>query len=69
MKNYEFDDWEHQANDTVPHPIATHRRQELTEKATEIILVAEEKESLCDRIARLFEWVEHGQVYPINTFK
>ena len=42
-------------DDTVPHPIAAHRRQELTEKATEIILMAEEKESLCDRIARLFE--------------
>lgn len=66
MKHIE---WLEMDDDTVPHPIAAHRRQELTEKATEIILMAEEKESLCDRIARLFEWVEHGQVYPINTFK
>lgn len=45
-------------DDTVPHPIATHRRQELIEKSTEIILDAEDKESLCDRMARLFEGVE-----------
>lgn len=45
-------------DDTIPHPIATLRRQELTEKATEIILQAEEIETLCDRLARLFQDVE-----------
>ena len=51
-KQHEMDD------DTIPHPIATHRRQELIEQATEIILEAEDHESLCDRINRLFQDVE-----------
>lgn len=62
-KLHEMDD------DTIPHPIATHRRQELVEKATEIILVAEDHESLCDRINRLFDGVENGQTYTVNTFR
>jgi hypothetical protein len=52
-KQHEMDD------DTIPHPITTHRRQELIEKATDIILVAEDHESLCDRINRLFDGVEN----------
>lgn len=62
-------EWLEMNDDTIPHPIATLRRQELTEKATEIILQAEEIETLCDRLARLFQDVERWQVYPINTFK
>jgi len=62
-KQYEMDD------DTIPHPIAAHRRQELIEKATEIILVAESHESLCDRMNELFQDVENGQTYPVNTFR
>lgn len=62
-KQHEMDD------DTIPHPIATHRRQELIEQATEIILEAEDHESLCDRINRLFQDVERWQIYPVNTFR
>lgn len=47
-------------DDTIPYAIREHYRQ---------IDVEEEKETICDRIARLFQDVERGQTYPINTFK
>lgn len=68
--NYSYMEKLHEMDDdTIPHPIATHRRQELVEKATEIILVAEDRESLCDRMNELFQDVENGQTYPVNTFR
>lgn len=63
-KLHEMDD------DTVPHPIATHRRKELTEKATEIILTAEDRVSMCDRLQAYFQDFEPGMNFmPTNTFK
>lgn len=64
MEKHEYED------DTVPHPIATHRRQELTEKATEIILVADDKETMCERLQAYFQDFEPGMNFiPTNTFK
>lgn len=64
MEHHEYED------DTIPHPIATHRRQELTEKATEIILGAESRETLCERMQAYFEHFEPWMNFlPTNTFK
>jgi hypothetical protein len=63
MEKQEYED------DTIPHEILAHRRQELIEKATNDIIKSEEKESICDRRARLMQDVEVGQNYPVNTFK
>lgn len=63
-------EWLEMDDDTIPHPIATHRRQELIAKATEIILVAEEKETMCDRLQAYFEDFEPGMNFmPPNMFK
>lgn len=63
-KLHEMDD------DTVPHPIAAHRRQELIERSTEIILTAENRESMCDRLQAYFQDFEPGMNYlPTNILK
>ncbi len=56
-------------DDTVPHAILAHQRQLAVEKAMNILLAAEEQETICERRSRLFQDVERGQTYPINTFK
>lgn len=56
-------------DDTVPHAILAHQKQLAVEKATNALIAAEEKESICDRRSRLFQDVERGQTYPINTFR
>lgn len=63
-KQNEMDD------DTVSHAILAHQRRERIEKATEIILEAETKETMCERMQAYYQDFEPGMNFlPTNTFK
>jgi len=49
MEKHEFED------DTVPHAILAHQRRELIAKATAIIVEAETKETLCERMQAYYQ--------------
>lgn len=66
MEKNDFLQWEHSANDPLPHVFALRKRI-LVEKATNELLKAEENTP--DRRERLFQDVEVWQVFPVNTFR
>jgi len=58
MEKHEFED------DTVPHAILAHQRRELIAKATAIIVEAETKETLCERMQAYYQDFEAWMNYP-----
>ena len=58
MENHEFED------DTIPHLILAHRRQELVEKSTDKILREERKHMDDDEMRE----IEVGQTFPLFNF-
>lgn len=67
MEKNDFLQWEHSANDPLPHVFA-HQRRILVEKATNELLKAEEKEPLCDRIAQNMADVEAWNNFWVYNF-
>lgn len=52
METHEYED------DTIPHAILAHQRQVVVEKATNVIIQAEEQDSYVDRRNELYRDIE-----------